>query len=106
MMANQTQSFLIVKILSCLGSLPQDFGPRRVLQRYLDMAPTAMVGTRQVTGSLGLGLLGLGHLLACSPEIAFHLHKLRGVFLLFLQLLLLQFKLNTLKKIFIYWEAF
>lgn len=97
MMANQTQSFLIVKILSCLGSLPQDFGPRRVLQRYLDMAPTAMVGTRQVTGS-GLGLLGLGHLLACSPEIAFHLHKLRGVFLLFLQLLLLQFKLNTLKK--------
>lgn len=95
MMANQTQSFLIVKILSCLGSLPQDFGPRQALQRYLDMAPTAMVGTHQVTGS-GLGLLGLGHLLACSPEIAFHLHKLRGVFLLFLQLLLLQFKLLQL----------
>lgn len=34
--------------------------------------------------SLGLGLLGLGHLLACSPEIAFHLHKLWGIFLLFL----------------------
>lgn len=53
-----------------------------------------MVGTHQVTHSLGLGLLGLSHLLACSPEIAFHLHKLWGIFLLFLQFLLLKFKLN------------
>lgn len=48
--------------------------------------------------SLSLGLLGLGDFLACSPEIAFHLHKLGGIFLLFLQFLLLKFKLNDIQK--------
>lgn len=46
----------------------------------------------------GLRLLRLGHFLACSPEIAFNLHKLWGVFLFFLQFLLLKFKLNEIQK--------
>lgn len=44
----------------------------------------------------GLRLLGLGHFLACSSEVAFNLHKLGSVFLLFLQFLLLKFKLLQL----------
>lgn len=46
--------------------------------------------------SLDLRLLGLRHFLACSSEIAFNLHKLWGIFLLFLQFLFLEFKLLQL----------
>lgn len=81
-----------VKILCWLECSPGAFALR--LRRH---PQTALRGDKQGNAgswcSLGLGLLGLGDFLACSPEIAFHLHKLGGIFLLFLQFLLLKFKL-------------
>lgn len=61
-----------------------------------DIAQCGEVGVHEGLVQSCLGLLGLGDFLACSPEIAFHLYKLWGIFLFFLQFLLLKFKLLQL----------
>lgn len=82
-MVNQTQSFLIIKFLICWVLSLRALAKRSTAEPRQGPCGDRWWGHTR-SHSLGLGLLGLGHLLACSPEIAFHLHKLWGIFLLFL----------------------
>lgn len=82
-MVNQTQSFLIIKFLICWVLSLRALAKRSTVEPRQGPCGNRWWGHTR-SHSLGLGLLGLGHLLACSPEIAFHLHKLWGIFLLFL----------------------
>lgn len=102
--------FMIVKILGCMDSLPQDFGPRWVLQRHLDRAPAEMVGTRQVTGIPGRPRTpgpepppGLFSWDCLSPS------QTRGRFLALLAISASQVQakwISKIRKLFTYWEAF
>ena len=80
------------------GILSRGFGPE--VKYWGDPCTHFLCVLGWVRGfcSPDLRLLGLSHFLACSSEIAFNLHKLWGIFLLFLQFLLLKFKLNRIQK--------
>lgn len=94
-MVNQTQSFFDSQNSQLSGFSSSGLWPKNSAVEVSRRGSYRDGGTHQVTQP-GLGLLGLSHLLACSSEIAFHLHKLWGIFLLFLQFLLLKFKLLQL----------
>ena len=94
---NQNQTLLKITDPCWLGFAPGALALSLSAGEALAQAFCVLGWVRGVR-SLDLWLLGLRHFLACSSEIAFNLHKLWGIFLLFLQFLFLEFKLNRIQK--------